>query len=188
MSFNKSWKPPPNLVDKARQFAEVVHHSQKRYFSGRPYFDHLNEVAMLLAAHGQSEIIQAAGYLHDCIEDQNVEPAELHDRFGGGVSHIVEEMTEPAYGTHDERFAEYRDQLAGSIPATATVKLADIISNVSTVSRCEPKWAKRYTIEKANLMPVLRHGDADLWSLAAKNTTRALGFLGAPDHAWQIYQ
>ena len=58
-------------MKKVAEFAKETHKNQVRKYTGRPYFDHLQDVADLVK-HLEDEypfIIEVA-YLHDTLEDQ----------------------------------------------------------------------------------------------------------------------
>ncbi|MEK7170526.1 MAG: HD domain-containing protein, partial [Patescibacteria group bacterium] len=69
------------LVSKAYSFAEEAHKNHRRY-SGEPYFTHLYETAKLIAELGADASAVAAGFLHDVIEDVDVEPETIRKEFG----------------------------------------------------------------------------------------------------------
>ena len=58
------------LIDKASLFAKNAHFDQKRKYSGEPYWNHLQEVAITLLQYGATPAVIAAGYLRDTLEEQ----------------------------------------------------------------------------------------------------------------------
>src|SRR6478752_10083766 len=81
----------------AARFAAEKHAQQKRKGeNGEPYFNHLLEVAELIAASSPEldvELMMAA-FLHDTVEDTGVTPQELEQRFGKDVADLVAEVTD----------------------------------------------------------------------------------------------
>jgi len=60
-----------DLIELAARFSEAAHESikQVRKFTGEPYFQHPKRVAAMVEATGASDLIVAAAYLHDVVED-----------------------------------------------------------------------------------------------------------------------
>ncbi len=74
--------------------AERAHRGQMRKGREVPYLLHPVSVATLLFAAGADEDLVCAGYLHDVVEDSEVTLAEIEERFGTHVSHLVDAVTE----------------------------------------------------------------------------------------------
>lgn len=165
------------LVDMAADFAEYIHISQARKYTGEPYFNHLVEVAMTLHWSGCNERVVAAGFLHDCVEDQNVDSRELAALFGMEVARLVVEVTDVSKpGDGNRAFRKYldREHLAKASPWGKTIKLADLISNTRNIVQHDPVFAKVYLAEKRDLLPYLKAGNTRLYELACETTDRAL--------------
>src|SRR5580765_3456861 len=88
---------PIQRILAAARFAAEKHAQQKRKgASGEPYFNHLVEVAELIASSSQeldAELVMAA-LLHDTVEDTGVTLQELEERFGKDVAALVDEVTD----------------------------------------------------------------------------------------------
>ncbi len=82
------------LVDSAIVFATEKHSGQVRKFSGIPYILHPLEVAAIIASITGDENTISAGVLHDTVEDCDVEPEEIRERFGSRVYALVCSETE----------------------------------------------------------------------------------------------
>src|SRR6185369_10989910 len=81
----------------AARFAAEKHAQQKRKgVNGEPYFNHLLEVAELIAASGEDLDVELvmAGFLHDTVEDTGVTFPELEGLFGSDVAGLVAEVTD----------------------------------------------------------------------------------------------
>ncbi len=129
------------LVRSAADFARRAHAGQVRKCAEHPpYFVHLEAVAARVAAHGHDEdVLLAAAYLHDVLEDQPAHAAELRSHFPPAVVEIVELLTEQKLDdrglkrTKAERFAEYLVALRQGTPAArqaAVVSCADKLDNL----------------------------------------------------------
>ena len=84
------------LTRSALEFASAHHEGQRREADSAPFILHPLEVAQLLRARGYGDEVIAAAALHDVVEDTDVEPAELEQRFGRTVARLVEVLTEPS--------------------------------------------------------------------------------------------
>lgn len=80
------------LVLSAFAFAKEKHEGQFR-LSGEPYIIHPCHVANILLDLGMDAETVAAGFLHDVIEDTDATHETLEERFGAGVTMLVEGVT-----------------------------------------------------------------------------------------------
>lgn len=130
-----------------------AHADQKRKYTNNPYFEHLAEVAGMLAFTNDANII-SMGYLHDVLEDTNY----FHNH-----THLVEEtnydvglgvvaLTEIIEGTRKERKIRYNLQLANAPFEVRVVKLADMISNTQSIMIHDKKFAMTYVQEKKDTL------------------------------------
>lgn len=150
-------------------FATCAHRQQKRKYTGEPYVSHCASVARLVAEYTRDVEVIAAAIMHDVLEDTDVTPAEMRDVFGERVTLLVIEVTDVSRledGNREVRKRLDREHLAGSSPEGATIKLADLIDNTSSIVAHDKGFARSYLREKALLLEVLRHGNADLWQRA----------------------
>jgi (p)ppGpp synthase/HD superfamily hydrolase len=85
-----------SLVRSALVFAVRCHARQRRRSDGAAFIEHPLEVAGLLHDAGCSDVVVAAGLLHDVVEDSHVTVAELTWRFGADVAGLVQAVTEDA--------------------------------------------------------------------------------------------
>ncbi|HET6747200.1 MAG TPA: HD domain-containing protein [Candidatus Saccharimonadales bacterium] len=81
-----------HLIEKAAKFAADAHEGQ-RYGTGDPYIMHPTQVADLARRMGYDEIVEAACYLHDVIEDTEVGEADLRREFPDVVVDAVLAVT-----------------------------------------------------------------------------------------------
>lgn len=162
------------LIDSAYEFAKVSHGDQKRKYTGEPYINHPVEVAQIVASVTDDVNMICAALLHDVVEDTPVTLDQLGARklgFGHPIKDLVYWLTDkskPEDGNRKTRKAIDRDHISQAPYAAKTVKLADLISNTSSIVEHDPDFAKVYMQEKKLLLEVLVSGDPTLYSRAAK--------------------
>ena len=118
------------LARAARVFATHCH-SQQRRGDGARFIEHPLEVARLLREAGCSDVVVAAGLLHDVVEDAAVSADELRERFGADVADLVLAVTEDARVTsYRRRKRLLREQVRRAGDDAALVFAADKISKV----------------------------------------------------------
>ena len=157
------------LVARAAAFAHKAHAGHVRKYTGEPYFNHLAEVARIVAATpGSDEAMVAAAYLHDTLEDTPTTYADLVKEFGHEVAVLVAELTNiRTEGNRATRKARDRARLAGISERAMTIKLADLIHNTGDIVEFDPKFAKLWLAEKTALLAVMTGGDPELRKRAA---------------------
>ena len=162
-----------DLEWKAEQFAREKHKDQVRKYSGEPYVNHLQEVAELVRTVPHTNVMMAACWLHDVVEDQHVLFSNLESEFGYDVMELVEMLTDisvPSDGNRKKRKELDRGHIAHALPDAKTIKLADLISNSSSIlGSKDPEaiaFARVYVPEKKALLEVLKEGDQKLYELA----------------------
>lgn len=125
----------------AASFAAEKHAQQKRKGqNGEPYFNHLLEVAGLIAASSPDldvELIMAA-FLHDTVEDTGVTSQELEQRFGKDVADLVAEVTDDKSLPKEVRKQLQVEYTPEKSPRAQTLKLADKISNLRAILNSPP--------------------------------------------------
>lgn len=142
-----------DLIRRAAAFAQEKHKDHKRN-SGEPYFLHLYETARELAELGMGPNTVAAGFLHDCIEDAEVTPAELEKEFGPEILFLVEGVSKLGKLKYQgaERHAESLRRLFVATSQDIRVlmiKLMDRLHNMRTLEHVRPD--KRVRIAKETL-------------------------------------
>lgn len=158
-----------DLPTLALGFAMCAHRNQKRKYTGEPYASHCRNVAAIVAEYTSDPAVIAAAALHDVLEDTEVTPAEMQDVFDDRVTLLVIEVTDVSRlddGNRELRKRLDRDHLARSSPDGATIKLADLIDNTSSIVEHDKDFAKAYLREKEALLEVLKHGNVELWQRA----------------------
>ncbi len=156
-------------VQRAEQFAQQAHKDHQRKYTGDPYYVHLDEVRRIVKGAGGSEDMQVAALLHDTVEDTSVTSQDIMKEFGPRIAKLVVELTDvskPEDGNRAVRKGIDRDKLAGVSAEAQTIKYADLISNGKDIVQNDPKFAKVYMKEKADLLRVMTKGDSRLRSAA----------------------
>ncbi|MBI0533902.1 HD domain-containing protein [Sphingomonas sp. TX0522] len=143
----------------AEAFAIAAHGDQR--YDGDPYRVHLAAVVRVLNDFGYVGAYEAAGWLHDVVEDTGVSLAEIADRFGSDVARMVDAVTGLG-ATRAERNARIYAGIAEE-PEAAAVKLADRIANVEAASTGSAHGA-RYLSEADAFSAVVRlHVPPGMW-------------------------
>jgi guanosine-3',5'-bis(diphosphate) 3'-pyrophosphohydrolase len=159
-----------DLVEKARVFATAAHHATNhvRKYTGEPYINHPAAVVELVRSVPHTPEMLAAAWLHDVVEDTGVELDVIRHEFGLNVAEMVEMLTDVSapHDVREHRKALDRGHTAVSSPAAKTIKLADLIDNTTSICERDPKFARVYLAEKAQLLMVLMDGDPALWDRA----------------------
>jgi len=159
------------LIRKAALFAADAHRGQVRKYSGTPYMVHPAAVAYTVRTVTSNPHMIAAAYLHDVVEDTGVELRDIRRHFGERVARLVSDLTDvsvPEDGNRALRKAIDREHTAYGSPDAHTIKLADILDNLSDIQANDPWLAKVYMQEKMLLLPLLADGDSVLWARASK--------------------
>lgn len=160
-------------IGKVVLFAEDAHEGQVRKYTGEPYITHPMAVAAIVqtADYCDGDMI-AAAYLHDVIEDTEKTYEDILYEFGIETADMVRgltKVTSKADGSRATRQAKEAEHLESQCSRTKTVKVADIIHNISTIQYLDPEFAKVYIPEKKNLLDTaLIDADQTLWIRAMK--------------------
>lgn len=153
-----------DIIEKAHIFASAAHAAvdQRRKYTNEPYIVHPREVAMMVAAHGGTDEMVAAAWLHDVVEDTHVTNDLVTEVFGDVVGEYVGWLTDvsrPEYGNRAVRKKMDRDYIAAAPAEAQTIKLCDLISNCSSIMEHDQAFAKTYFEEKRLLLEVLTKGN-----------------------------
>lgn len=157
-----------HIITQAAAFAKYAHRHQVRKYTGESYWNHCNEVAQIVGPVGTIEMI-AAAYLHDTIEDCEVDPWIIRALFGDKVCELVEDLSDvskPSDGNRRTRKDIDLKHTAAASPEAKTIKLADLISNTMSIVQYDPDFARVYLREKERLLEVLTEGDPKLFDTA----------------------
>ncbi|MBU0640569.1 MAG: HD domain-containing protein [Planctomycetes bacterium] len=172
------------VVQRARALSESAHVAQKRD-SGEPYAMHPAAVARLLVGYGVADAaVLAAAYLHDVLEDTDIDENTLHAEFGDEITGLVKELTN--VGPPARRFAEKQlvllEHARKMSPRAKRIKLADRLHNL-TEMKVWPAWKqKRYANAALELLDALRPWPDE--KLADDVRKAAVGYLERRDKGW----
>lgn len=152
------------MVSRARDLARQSHEEvgQTRKSTGAPYIVHPTAVVEIVRSVPHTQHILAAAWLHDTVEDTHLTLADIERAFGAHVATLVDMLTDVstrADGNRATRKEIDRPHTGRASPEAKTIKLADLIDNVGSISRPEPSFAPIYIAEKKRLLEVLGEGD-----------------------------
>jgi len=150
---------------KAAKYAVAMHGDQKRKYTGAPYVSHCFDVAHIVAMAGGDDEMIIAAILHDVVEDTEATVADVEREFGMVVATYVEWLTDvskPSDGNCETRKRIDREHIARAPDEVQTIKVADLISNTSTIMKYDPNFAKVYLAEKRLLLDVLTRANKSL--------------------------
>ena len=138
-------------IERALLASLAAHDGQWRKGSaGVPYAVHPLHVALVLARWGLDEDVIVAGLLHDVVEDSpDWTLPRVSGEFGPHVAGIVGELSEDKRRSWEERKRDGVSRVAGMSPEAASVKAADKLHNLATLTleleRCadpDAIWAR----------------------------------------------
>jgi (p)ppGpp synthase/HD superfamily hydrolase len=156
------------LVQKARLFAANAHAAVKqcRKYTNEPYIMHPYRVASLVSTVPHTDEMLAAAWLHDTVEDTHVSLEEIEEKFGDKIAAMVSWLTDqrPTSGGRAIRIEQNRLRLADAPPEVKTIKLADLLDNVSCIAQYDAQFAFTYLDEKYEALKVLTQGDPSLFA------------------------
>ena len=146
-------------------FAAIAHKDQKRK-SGEPYITHTLSAALILAGMRLDLATLQAALLHDVLEDTDVTPEEMTERFGHDVEMLVDGVTKLAQDDVKE-FMSREDLTAESLRhmfivmakdiRVVLIKLADRLHNMRTLHVMRPEKQQRIARETMEIYAPLAH-------------------------------
>lgn len=144
----------------ASDFADVAHTGITRK-SGEPYILHPIAVTEILAKLKLDADTLVAALLHDVIEDTPVEKAEISQRYGDVVAHLVDGVTKltSSGDKHYIKAASLRKFLRAVLqdPRVVVIKLSDRYHNMSTLGALRLDKRQRIAKETAEVyVPMAR--------------------------------
>lgn len=159
------------IIIKALQFSARAHKGQTRKYTGEDYWFHCRNVAKMVSEkvgiyHEDHDVLVAAAYLHDTLEDTETTYCQLIREFGGRVAWLVSELTDyytpERFPNNNRRWRKGMEAVRlGQISANAKIiKLCDVSANISDhlVER-DPKFAIPYLREKADVLESMGFGE-----------------------------
>ena len=151
-----------SLVQRARVMALEAHGDQR--YGDIPYEYHLREVAGIvrppLSPFDGDDIVIAAAWLHDAVEDTDLTLNDIRKELGGKVARLVDCVTDEPGNNRSERKAGMYKKLSSGPWEARRLKLADRIANTkasienpelnSMYAREFPEFIRRVGIDRQN--------------------------------------
>ena len=164
---NEGERKVTDIVERAAALAHDAHGKmkQRRKYTGEPYIVHPKRVAAIVSSVTSDSDMIAAAWLHDVVEDTPVSIEEIEAEFGAEVAGMVAGVTKVIDGTTigRDKAAEINIAHVGRGDSRIkTIKLADVIDNISDIVEHDPEFAVIYLAEKKALLKVLQEGDPRL--------------------------
>lgn len=172
------------IAQAAHRLAAKHHLGVVRKYTGDPYISHPVEVAEILLGFGiVDQFVLAAALLHDVLEDEPGLPGNLVTEqmivgeCGAKVARWVKLLSDMETGNRAARKAASCRRLAAAPAEVQNIKLADLISNTSSIAQHDPKFAATYLKEKEAMLAVLTRGDPVLIKAAKDSCGDAMNHL-----------
>ena len=147
-----------NKIDKALAFATKAHKGQYRT-GGEEYIVHPIRVAENVKKYKESselDMLIAAAYLHDTIEDTSTTHYDIVKEFGPGIASIVLELTTDEDMKKELGKKRYLQIKLKNMSSWALViKLCDRLDNVSDMKKCSEEFIKKYVDETNEIINYL---------------------------------
>jgi len=165
----------------ACRWAQELHTGQKRA-SGEPYIIHPIRVAEILISLQMDATAVIAGLLHDILEDTKVTRAEIKDRFGPEVLHLVNGVTKINIVNVKNKTVQERETIRKMILAmdkdirVILIKLADKRHNMNTLQYVSEERQKRIARECLEIYAPLA-GKLGIYSIKTELEDLSLKFL-----------
>ena len=163
---------------KALAFATGAHAAigQKRKYTGDDYIVHPSRVAQCVKTFGGNDDMVAAAYLHDVVEDTQVDIDTITGLFGSVVADLVNDLTDvsvPEDGNRAVRKEIDRQHLAQASEDAQFIKCADIIDNSCDIADNDPSFWKVYQQEMKLLLDAMtKVKDSAIWVAAVKSVDK----------------
>lgn len=149
------------LIEKAYQFASLVHEGQKR-LSGDDFMTHPLAVAQALTDWRLDSHSIASGLLHDVVEDGGVKLESVEKKFGKEITLLVDGVSKigeiKLRGSKEEEFVENLRKMIVVMAKdlrVVLIKLADRYHNMQTLSPLPPEKQKRIARETLEVYAAL---------------------------------
>ena len=118
------------LINKAAAIAAFSHRTQERK-QGGPYIAHPAAVGIILARHGFSDEVVAAGLTHDVLEDTDFPMDQFRAELGDQVFAIVQAVTYDPLLSREEKRTKYVQTVRTANEEVKAVSIADKIANAT---------------------------------------------------------
>jgi len=150
------------LVWKAYSFSQHNHEGQKRQ-SGKPYFEHVYDVALILAKWNMDHVTVIGGLLHDTIEDTEATQESIENLFGADIAGLVDGVTKLGGIKFSSREAKQAGNFMKLLFSVAKdlrviiIKFADRLHNMQTIKFLPQLKQHRIAVETRDVYVLLAH-------------------------------
>ena len=155
-------KSDARQIVKAYELALVVHEGQTRK-SGDPFISHPTGVARILSELGMDATTVVAAFLHDSVEDTELELKDLRDSFGDEVAGIIDGLTKieriGLRSPEQEQAGNLRKMIVAMAgdPRVLIIKLADRLHNMRTLEPLDSGKRRLISRETLDIYAPLAH-------------------------------
>lgn len=149
-----------SIFNQAVNYAQSAHYGQLRKYTLEPYIKHPIEVSEIVTATAlrfglpstiDLPVLRVAAILHDTVEDTKSTYKEIRSLFGDEVCEHVywlsDSITPDNGGNRETRKWLEARKFRYATQVAKAVKLADLISNASSIIAHDPKFAATYIRE-----------------------------------------
>jgi guanosine-3',5'-bis(diphosphate) 3'-pyrophosphohydrolase len=149
-------------IVRAYQLAHLAHQGQRRK-SGERFIEHPISVARILAQLGMDATTIIAAFLHDVVEDTDLELDDIIDIFGEEVAQIIDGLTKIDKIGFRNKDHERAENLRKMIVAMARdlrvliIKLADRLHNMRTIGALDKDKRELIASETLEIYAPLAH-------------------------------
>ena len=148
---------------KIREYAKEKHAGQK--YGEHDYVYHLDMVYAVAVEHNLPDVVRAAAYLHDVLEDTPTTYSDIVDEFGSEeLANLVHCVTDEKGKNRKERKALTYPKIRSNENAVA-LKLCDRIANILESAHNNESLFKMYRKEQPDFEANLKVGESNksLW-------------------------
>jgi guanosine-3',5'-bis(diphosphate) 3'-pyrophosphohydrolase len=161
------------IVENAKEIAIKAHAGVKRkwiktreYPDGVPYITHperlVAAVSKLQTSDSDKEIMMAAAWLHDVLEDTDTPHDLIIEKCGIEVYYLVYQLTNPSKNLRSKDNRDLRKKLdrLHLMDVSWRAKLIKIIDRTDNLNEAAPapnNWKAKYIMESRLLLPILLH-------------------------------
>jgi (p)ppGpp synthase/HD superfamily hydrolase len=132
--MNSRERVTQSTVSKAIAFAVRAHSGQFRKGTGIPYVVHPLYVGVLLIESGCEEELVIAGFLHDIVEDTDVNLEGIRELFGDSIAELVQAVSEPDKSAPWETRKQHTlSSLETATQEVLLLSLADKLDNIRSI-------------------------------------------------------